>query len=134
MLRKLHPVHSPARPTYHCAGISCAYLKPLSPLARRPSGGGITRDACVRSFTHGRDTQGAREHVRNCTIRVNMDLVRELRADLGGREGRKEAFEFMSNEFRANADMALADLGYPEIALSSAWDVFVAVVDILRHS
>jgi hypothetical protein len=49
-----------------------------------------------------------------------------LRGDLGGAEGRKWAFQFVDTEFEA-----LAELNYPDITLSSVWDVFVAVNDLL---
>jgi len=60
-----------------------------------------------------------------------MDIVRELREELGGTEGREQAFRFVDAEFEALADDALAELNYPDITLSSAWDVFVAVNDLL---
>jgi hypothetical protein len=68
---------------------------------------------------------------RNCSIRVNLDTVHQLREDLGGTEGRQQAFRFVDAEFEALADEALAELKYPDITLSSAWDVFVAVNDLL---
>jgi len=51
--------------------------------------------------------------------------------DLGGAEGREQAFRFVDAEFEALADEALAELNYPDITLSSAWDVFIAVHDLL---
>ena len=60
-----------------------------------------------------------------------MHTVHELRMDLGGAEGRKQAFRFVDVEFEALADEALAQLNYPDITLSSAWDVFIAVHDLL---
>jgi hypothetical protein len=72
-----------------------------------------------------------RATARNCSIHVNMGLVHQLREELGGIDGREEAFRFVDAEFAAEADEALAQLGYPDITLSSAWDVFVAVNDIL---
>ena len=60
-----------------------------------------------------------------------MHTVRQLRMDLGGAEGREQAFRFVDAEFEALADEALAELNYPDITLSSAWDVFIAVHDLL---
>jgi len=68
---------------------------------------------------------------RNCSVSVNMDTVQRLREDLGSTEKREEAFRFVDAEFEALADNALAELNYPDITLSNAWDVFVAIVDIL---
>jgi hypothetical protein len=63
---------------------------------------------------------------RNCSVHVNMHTVHQLRGDLGGAEGCKRAFQFVDTEFEA-----LAELNYPDITLSSVWDVFVAVNDLL---
>jgi hypothetical protein len=60
-----------------------------------------------------------------------MHTVHHLREDLGGAESCEQAFRFADAEFEALADNALAELNYPNITLSSAWDVFVAIVDIL---
>lgn len=68
---------------------------------------------------------------RNCSVYVNMHTVRQLREDLGGAEGREQAFQFIDAEFEALADEALAELNYPNITLSNAWDVFIAVNDLL---
>ena len=68
---------------------------------------------------------------RNCSVRVNLETVHQMREDLGGAEGRQQAFRFVDAEFEALADEALAELNYPDITLSSAWDVFVAVNDLL---
>ncbi|KAF7970556.1 hypothetical protein HWV62_23735 [Athelia sp. TMB] len=74
-----------------------------------------------------------RATARDCSVRVNMESVRRLRDEMGGHEGREEAMQFVSREFSAEADSALGQLGYPTITLSTAWDVFVAVDDILSH-
>jgi hypothetical protein len=50
---------------------------------------------------------------------------------MGGAEGREQAFRFVDAEFEALADGALAELNYPDITLSSSWDIFVAVHDLL---
>ena len=72
---------------------------------------------------------------RNCFICVDMDAVKQLRDELGGTKGRAEAFRFVDDEFAAEADEALGVLGFPLVTLSSAWDVFVAIDDILiNHS
>lgn len=68
---------------------------------------------------------------RNCSVNVNMHTVRQLREDLGGVEKCEQAFRFIDAEFEALADSALAELNYPDITLSSAWDVFIAITDIL---
>ena len=59
-----------------------------------------------------------------------MDTVYQLREELGGAEKCKQAFQFVDAEFEALADNALGELNYPDI-LSSLWDIFVAIVDIL---
>lgn len=70
---------------------------------------------------------------RNCAVYVNMDTVKQLREDLGGAEKREQAFRFVDAEFEAFTDNALAELNYPDITLSSAWDVFIAITDILSR-
>ena len=60
-----------------------------------------------------------------------METVHQLREDLGGAEGRDQSFRFVDAEFVALADEALCELNYPEITLSSAWDVFIAIHDLL---
>ena len=72
-----------------------------------------------------------RETARNCSVRVDMASVHQLREELGGKEGKEKAFRFVDAEFEALADDALADRDYPEITLASAWDVFVAISDKL---
>ena len=67
----------------------------------------------------------------NCSIHVDMHMVHELRKDLGGAEGHEQAFRFIDTGFEALTDEALARLNYPDITLSSAWDVFIAVHDLL---
>ena len=69
----------------------------------------------------------------NCSIKVNMNTVHQLREGLGGIEKREQAFCFVDAEFEALADNALGELNYPDITLSSSWDIFVAVVDILSR-
>jgi hypothetical protein len=70
---------------------------------------------------------------RNCSIKVNMDTVHKLREGLGGVEKHEQAFRFVDAEFEALADNALGELSYPDITLSSSWDIFIAVVDILSR-
>ena len=62
-----------------------------------------------------------------------MDTVHQLREGLGGVEKCEQAFRFINAEFEALADNALGELNYPDITLSSSWDIFVAVVDILSR-
>ncbi|RDX40327.1 hypothetical protein OH76DRAFT_1490373 [Lentinus brumalis] len=76
--------------------------------------------------------ESVRSTACNCAIKVNMNLVNELRAQIGGAEGRRAAFEFVSPEFKAMADDVYGNLGYPSITLETAWDVFIAVVGGLR--
>jgi hypothetical protein len=75
--------------------------------------------------------EAVRATARNCSVRVDMATVHQLREELGGEEAREQAFRFVDAEFEALADDALADLDYPEITLSSAWDVFIAITDVL---
>jgi hypothetical protein len=77
--------------------------------------------------------ESVRAVARDCSIVVDMNLVQELREELGGKEARDSAFQFVDVEFQAMADGAFCDLGFPEITLSNAWDIFIAVVDILEH-
>ncbi|KAH7929145.1 hypothetical protein BV22DRAFT_1029764 [Leucogyrophana mollusca] len=78
--------------------------------------------------------ESARATARDCSIAVDMRLVQQLREALGGREARDLAFRFVDAEFEAMADEALGGLEFPDITLSSAWDVFVAIVDTLSRS
>ena len=59
-------------------------------------------------------------------------MIRELRDGIGGEEGRRLAFQFVTPEFQVAADGVYADLGYPRITLRTAWKVFLAVVDSFR--
>lgn len=68
---------------------------------------------------------------RNCSVFVNMNTVHQFREDLGGVEAREQAMRFVDLEFEAQANEAYGELKYPVITLASAWDIFVAVVDIL---
>lgn len=76
--------------------------------------------------------QSARASARDCSVVVSQDKVCALRAEIGGQDGRAAAFRFVSAEFQAEADLALGELGFPPITLTSAWDVFVLIVDALR--
>jgi len=67
----------------------------------------------------------------NCTVWVDMHTVHDLRMDLDGAEGCKQAFCLVDVEFEDLTDEALAELNYPDITLSTAWDVFIAVHDLL---
>jgi len=66
----------------------------------------------------------------NCSVWVDMHTVHHLRMDLGGAEGCEKAFWFVDVGFEALADEDLAELNYPDTH-SSAWDVFIAVHDLL---
>ena len=73
-----------------------------------------------------------RPTARDCRVNVHRDMIHELRAEIGGEEGRRQAYQFVTPEFQAVADAAYADLGYPRITLMSAWTVFLAIVDVLQ--
>lgn len=78
--------------------------------------------------------ESLRVDAKTCSIRVNMETVRKMREELGGLEAREAAFQFVDPIFAAEADAAYVDLGCPVIALTTAWDVFLGVVDILAKS
>ena len=63
---------------------------------------------------------------------MRRELVHDLRNQIGGQEGRRQAYQFVTPEFRAEADGTYTDLGSPPITLVTAWTVFLAVVDGLR--
>ena len=73
-----------------------------------------------------------RPTARDCRVNVRRDMIQELRNGIGGEEGRRRAYQFVTPEFQAAADGAYADLGYPRITLATAWAVFQAIVDVLR--
>ncbi|KAF4586441.1 Transposase [Pleurotus pulmonarius] len=77
------------------------------------------------------DPQSVRADARDCSIVANMNIVRQLREGLGGTEGRAQAYAFVDPEFGALADSALGELNFPAITLMNAWDIFIAVVEIL---
>ena len=76
--------------------------------------------------THVRPT------ARDCRINVRPDLVHQLRSEIGGEEARRQAYQFATPEFQAEADGVYADLGSPRITLATAWTVFLTIVDVLR--
>ncbi|KAF8173504.1 hypothetical protein K438DRAFT_1674233 [Mycena galopus ATCC 62051] len=78
--------------------------------------------------------QAGRVTARDCSIRVNPQLVDEIREIYGGAEGRDKAYRFVSQIFQAAADGAYVQLGCPEISLDTIWDVFTDVVKILEAS
>ncbi len=63
---------------------------------------------------------------------MRRELISELREQIGGQEGRRQAYDFVTPEFRAEADGAYTDLGSPPITLVTAWAIFLAVVDVLK--
>ncbi|KAF7350254.1 hypothetical protein MVEN_01328900 [Mycena venus] len=75
--------------------------------------------------------QSSRITARDCSIRVDPQLVNEIREVYGGVEARDEAYRFVSRIFQAAADGAYVQLGCPEITLETIWDVFSDVVKIL---
>ncbi|KAJ7100453.1 hypothetical protein C8R44DRAFT_859356 [Mycena epipterygia] len=70
---------------------------------------------------------------RDCSIKVNPEIVQRLRETYGGEEARDTAFRFISREFQAEADGIYVDLGCPEIILPTAWNVFQQVVKELQR-
>ncbi|KAJ7432081.1 hypothetical protein B0H11DRAFT_1761052, partial [Mycena galericulata] len=76
--------------------------------------------------------QSGRITARDCSIRVNPQLVREIRDVYGGVEARDKAYRFVSRIFQAAADGAFVQLGCPEITLGTVWSVFAEVVKILE--
>lgn len=77
--------------------------------------------------THVRPT------ARDCRVNVRQDMIHELRDGIGGEEGRRLAYQFVTPEFQAAADDAYAELGRPRITLTTAWAIFEDVVDVLRY-
>ena len=73
-----------------------------------------------------------RPTARDCRVHVRRELINELRNQIGGEEGRRQAYEFVTPEFCAEADEAYIDLGSPPITLVGAWKLFFAVVAVLR--
>ena len=65
-------------------------------------------------------------------MNVRQELVDELRNQIGGEEARRQAFDFVTPEFRAEADNAYVKIGSPPITLGTAWSIFLAVVNVLR--
>lgn len=63
---------------------------------------------------------------------MQPELVSELRDQIGGEEGRQQAYEFVTPEFCAEADGAYIALGSPPIMLKTAWSIFAAVVNVLK--
>lgn len=77
------------------------------------------------------DPQSVRADAHDCSIVANMNIVQQLREGLGGIDGRAQAYAFVDPEFSALADSALGELNFPAITLMNAWDIFIAVVEIL---
>lgn len=76
--------------------------------------------------------ESGRPDAKDCSIRVNPETVRRLRDGIGGEEGRKKAYEFVDDEFRALADGTYVALDLPAVTLSNVWEIFVLVVSDLR--
>ncbi|KAJ6544668.1 hypothetical protein DFH09DRAFT_1390008, partial [Mycena vulgaris] len=76
--------------------------------------------------------QSARVDARDCSIRVNPELVRELREAYGGAEARDKAYRFVTRIFQAAADGAYLEIGRPEINLDTIWTTFTNIVRILE--
>ena len=73
-----------------------------------------------------------RPTARDCRVYVRQELIRELRDQIGGEEGHRQAYEFVTAEFRAQADGAYVAIGSPPIMLGTAWAIFTSVVNVLR--
>jgi hypothetical protein len=65
---------------------------------------------------------------------IIIDTVHQLQEKLGGVKAHDAAFQFVDPEFQAAADEAYVGLSCPNISLSSAWDIFIVVVDILDNN
>jgi hypothetical protein len=69
----------------------------------------------------------------DCRITVPRHVVDRLRQlvteDVGPRE---DHLTWCSHEFQAQADNAHAALGYPDITLENAWDVFQDMLEVLN--
>lgn len=76
--------------------------------------------------------EDVRVDAQQCYITVDLGWVRELRRQLGGEEGRKQALSFVSPEFQVMADEAYERIGSPLIDLTNAWTVFTAMVQALQ--
>jgi hypothetical protein len=73
-----------------------------------------------------------RATAKDCSIRVNPELVAQMREAYGGEESRAAAYRFYSEEFGSHADGVYVDLGMPIITLATAWDIFQLVVEGLE--
>ena len=73
-----------------------------------------------------------RPTARDCRVNVRVDVVCQLHKEIGGEEACRQAYQFVTPKFQAEADGAYADLGSPHISLRTAWTVFHAVVDVLQ--
>ncbi|THH19638.1 hypothetical protein EUX98_g8732 [Antrodiella citrinella] len=65
---------------------------------------------------------------KNCSIRVDMELVKALREELGGEEGRDEALQFVTREFEEEAQTAYTNLQTPAVDLTNVWHIFTLLV------
>lgn len=65
-------------------------------------------------------------------VRVNPASVDRWRTELGGAAAHREATNFVTQAFQAEADQAWIDLGCPRIQVSNVWDIFSQMVVKLR--
>ncbi|KAI0739762.1 hypothetical protein C8Q80DRAFT_1274789 [Daedaleopsis nitida] len=77
--------------------------------------------------------EAVRATAKDCSIKVRMELVHELREELNPEISRNEAYAFVDDEFQAMADAVYIAMGSPAITLSNAWDVFDRVVEGLSE-
>lgn len=64
---------------------------------------------------------------RNCLLPVDINVIRQLKEELGG----EELLEFTSAEFSAAAQQAYDSLGIGSLRFENAWDVFTAMYNLL---
>lgn len=57
---------------------------------------------------------------RNCLLKVDRDIVRELKEAMGG----EEILDFVSVEFSQRAQAAYNTLGIEDLNLKNIWHVF----------
>lgn len=64
---------------------------------------------------------------RNCLIEVDVDVVREIKAAMGG----DELLEFVPQEFRERAEAAYATLHVTQLTFDNVWHVFKFLLPLI---
>jgi hypothetical protein len=64
---------------------------------------------------------------RNCLLPVNVDVIREIKAAMGG----DAILNFVSDEFAARAQVAYDSLHISELTLANIWQVFTAMLPLV---